>query len=130
MQSTDTSHMLPYMPRYHHVTVLLFTWFCYTQENPGIVFVAMNYTVHAVMYGYYYLMAVSARPKWLKPQVPTNVYRCGHGVISRMKPLCVDVSVCPCAWCTRCEAHVAQAPGTYYLTCVCVGGLGAIGGVG
>ncbi len=23
--------------RYHHVTVLLFTWFCYTNENPGIV---------------------------------------------------------------------------------------------
>ena len=29
----------------------------------------MNYSVHAVMYGYYYLMAVGAKPKWLKPQV-------------------------------------------------------------
>ncbi len=38
------------------MTVLLFTWFCYTHENPGIIFVAMNYTVHAVMYGYYYLV--------------------------------------------------------------------------
>lgn len=31
------------------MTVLLFTWFCYTNENPGIVFVAMNYSVHAIM---------------------------------------------------------------------------------
>ena len=51
------------------MTVLLFTWFCYTNENPGIIFVAMNYSVHAIMYGYYYLMAVGAKPKWLKPQV-------------------------------------------------------------
>lgn len=32
------------------MTVLLFTWFCYTNENPGIIFVAMNYSVHAIMY--------------------------------------------------------------------------------
>lgn len=38
------------------MTVLLFTWFCYTKENPGIIFVAMNYSVHAIMYGYYFLV--------------------------------------------------------------------------
>lgn len=42
---------LNFLHWYHHVTVLLFTWFCYTNENPGIIFVAMNYSVHAVMYG-------------------------------------------------------------------------------
>jgi hypothetical protein len=31
------------------VTVLLFTWFTYSHENPGIIFIAMNYSVHAVM---------------------------------------------------------------------------------
>jgi len=56
---------------YHHVTVLLFTWFCYACENPGIVFVAMNYTVHSVMYGYYYLMAMKLKPSWMKPQLIT-----------------------------------------------------------
>jgi len=56
---------------YHHVTVLLFTWFCYSYENPGIIFVAMNYSVHAIMYGYYYLMAMRMKPTWMKPQLIT-----------------------------------------------------------
>eukprot|EP00591_Stephanopyxis_turris_P009644 CAMPEP_0195526950 /NCGR_PEP_ID=MMETSP0794_2-20130614/28306_1 /TAXON_ID=515487 /ORGANISM="Stephanopyxis turris, Strain CCMP 815" /LENGTH=105 /DNA_ID=CAMNT_0040657747 /DNA_START=635 /DNA_END=952 /DNA_ORIENTATION=- len=25
----------------------------------------MNYSVHAIMYGYYFLMAINAKPKWL-----------------------------------------------------------------
>lgn len=50
--------------RYHHVTVLLFTWFTYSNENPGIIFIAMNYSVHAVMYLYYYLAIIKAVPKW------------------------------------------------------------------
>lgn len=49
---------------YHHVTVLLFTWFTYSNENPGIIFIAMNYSVHAVMYLYYYLAIIKAVPKW------------------------------------------------------------------
>jgi len=28
--------------------------------------VVMNYAVHAIMYGYYFLMAVGKKPKWLK----------------------------------------------------------------
>jgi elongation of very long chain fatty acids protein 6 len=35
---------------YHHATVLLYTWFSYSARNPGIYFIAMNYSVHAVMY--------------------------------------------------------------------------------
>lgn len=42
---------------YHHVTVLLFCWFTYVGKNPGVIFCGMNYTVHAIMYFYYYLMA-------------------------------------------------------------------------
>jgi elongation of very long chain fatty acids protein 6 len=34
-------------------------------KNPiGIVFVVMNYGVHAIMYFYYFLMAVKLKPKW------------------------------------------------------------------
>jgi hypothetical protein len=34
-------------------------------KNPiGIVFVVMNYGVHAIMYFYYFLMAVKYKPKW------------------------------------------------------------------
>lgn len=49
---------------YHHVTVLLFCWNAYaTLAGSGLYFVAMNYTVHALMYGYYCLQALNACPK-------------------------------------------------------------------
>jgi len=41
---------------YHHITVLLFCWHCFSIQAPiGLSFVAMNYTVHAIMYFYYFL---------------------------------------------------------------------------
>lgn len=51
---------------YHHFTVLTYCWHSYSWEMPsGIYFVAMNYTVHAVMYFYYFLAAVCKKPpKW------------------------------------------------------------------
>jgi hypothetical protein len=48
------------------VTVLCFTWAAYAARHPGLHFIAMNYTVHAVMYTYFFLMAINAKPKWLK----------------------------------------------------------------
>jgi len=49
---------------YHHVTVLLFCWNAYaTMAGSGLYFVAMNYTVHALMYGYYCLQALNMCPK-------------------------------------------------------------------
>lgn len=57
---------------YHHITVLLYCWHSYVTKSPsGIFFVVMNYCVHAVMYGYYFLMAVKMRPKWFNPMVVT-----------------------------------------------------------
>jgi elongation of very long chain fatty acids protein 6 len=48
---------------YHHVTVLLFCWQSLVSESPaGLYFIAMNYTVHAIMYGYYFLMALRIKP--------------------------------------------------------------------
>lgn len=51
---------------YHHCSVLLYCWHAYVWEMPtGIYFVVMNYTVHAIMYFYYFLAAVCAKPpKW------------------------------------------------------------------
>merc|ERR1719271_634156 len=50
---------------YHHVTVLLYCFHAYKTEAPqALYFVAMNYSVHAVMYGYYCLMALRIMPKW------------------------------------------------------------------
>lgn len=56
---------------YHHVTVLLYTWFSYSARNPGLYFVAMNYSVHAIMYTYYFLMELKLWPKWLNPMFIT-----------------------------------------------------------
>jgi len=51
---------------YHHCSVLLYCWHAYVWEMPtGIYFVVMNYIVHAIMYFYYFLAAVCAKPpRW------------------------------------------------------------------
>jgi len=57
---------------YHHVTVLLYCWHSYVSTSPsGLFFVVMNFSVHAVMYGYYFLMAVRMRPRWFNPIIVT-----------------------------------------------------------
>lgn len=57
---------------YHHVTVLVFCWNSYvTKAAAGLWFVAMNYTVHAVMYFYFYLQAIKAVPKWFPTWIIT-----------------------------------------------------------
>lgn len=57
---------------YHHVTVLLYCWNAYvTESSAGLYFVAMNYTVHAVMYFYYYLQAIRCMPKWFPSWIIT-----------------------------------------------------------
>ncbi|KAF8820473.1 putative integral membrane protein, GNS1/SUR4 family protein [Cardiosporidium cionae] len=54
---------LSFLHWYHHATVLWYTWDACCAELPaGIYFVAMNYTVHAVMYFYYFLAAQMKRP--------------------------------------------------------------------
>jgi len=45
------------------VTVLLYCWHSYaTEASQAFYFVAMNYSVHAIMYGYYCLMALKIKP--------------------------------------------------------------------
>jgi elongation of very long chain fatty acids protein 6 len=49
---------------YHHISVLLYCWHSYVYRAPhGLIFCAMNYTVHSIMYFYYFLMAANAKPK-------------------------------------------------------------------
>lgn len=58
---------------YHHITVLLYCWHSYVTTSPsGLFFVVMNYSVHAIMYGYYFLMAVKCKPKWLNAMFITT----------------------------------------------------------
>ncbi|CAN0127944.1 unnamed protein product [Heterosigma akashiwo] len=72
---------------YHHVTVLLYCWHSYvTESSMGIFFVAMNYSVHAVMYFYYFLAAAKLqKPRWLKPIYIT---------IAQTSQMFVGVAVC------------------------------------
>jgi len=59
---------------YHHVTVLLYCWNSYVTESAaGIYFIAMNYTVHAVMYFYYFLQAMKALPKSFPSWIITSM---------------------------------------------------------
>merc|ERR1712130_839461 len=47
---------------WHHSTVLLYCWYSYSNViATGIWFAAMNYSVHAVMYGYFAITATKYR---------------------------------------------------------------------
>ncbi|XP_053207209.1 elongation of very long chain fatty acids protein 6-like [Panonychus citri] len=52
---------------YHHITVLLFTWYSYGQHiSPARWYICMNYLVHSIMYSYYAARALGFRvPKQL-----------------------------------------------------------------
>ncbi|XP_011305579.1 elongation of very long chain fatty acids protein 6 [Fopius arisanus] len=48
---------------YHHITVLLYSWFSYTEYTSSARwFVVMNYFVHSIMYSYYALKAMRYSP--------------------------------------------------------------------
>lgn len=51
---------------YHHITVLVYTWVAFTEKTPSALFFGpINAMVHSVMYGYYFLMAIKMKPKWM-----------------------------------------------------------------
>lgn len=48
---------------YHHITVLLYSWFSYTEYTSSARwFIVMNYCVHSIMYSYYALRAMKYKP--------------------------------------------------------------------
>lgn len=48
---------------YHHITVLIYTWFSYTEYTSSARwFIVMNYCVHSIMYSYYALRAMRFKP--------------------------------------------------------------------
>lgn len=48
---------------YHHITVLIYSWFSYTEYTSSARwFIVMNYCVHSVMYSYYALRAARYNP--------------------------------------------------------------------
>lgn len=57
---------VPFLHWYHHASVILISIYSAALEGPsGILMVTMNYFVHSVMYTYYFLAAVIAKPpRW------------------------------------------------------------------
>jgi hypothetical protein len=75
---------------YHHVTVLLYCWHAYsTQAASGLYFVAMNYSVHAIMYGYFCLQTINKVPK----NFPTYII-----TIFQITQMFVGTFVCVSCW--------------------------------
>lgn len=75
---------------YHHISVLAYCWHSYVYKAPaGIVFCVMNYAVHALMYFYYFLMAIKAKPAWLKPVWIT---------VAQISQMVVGVAVTVAGW--------------------------------
>lgn len=75
---------------YHHVTVLLFCWNAYaTSAGSGLYFVAMNFSVHALMYGYYCLQSLGMVPKSFPAVLIT---------VSQIAQMIVGTGVCISAW--------------------------------
>jgi len=75
---------------YHHVTVLLFCWSAYSSmAGSGLYFVAMNYSVHALMYGYYCLQALRLCPKSFPAVLIT---------ISQIAQMFIGTGVCISCW--------------------------------
>ena len=85
---------------YHHVTVLFFCWNAYaTLAGTGLYFVAMNYSVHALMYGYYCLSALHMVPKGF----PTILI-----TMSQIAQMFVGTGVCMSAWWYWHSGHVCH----------------------
>lgn len=57
---------------FHHCTVLLYCWHAYHHRiAPGIWFAAMNYSVHSIMYFYYFLSCSAVGMRWaVRPFAP------------------------------------------------------------
>ena len=75
---------------YHHITVLLYCWHAYaTLSAAGLYFVAMNYTVHAIMYGYFSLQSLHLCPKWFPAHLITALQIAQMGI---------GTGVCALSW--------------------------------
>ena len=77
--------------------MLLFCWHSYaTESSTGLYFVAMNYSVHAIMYGYYYLMAIKAWPKWIPAHLIT---------VAQISQMVVGTSICVASYYYKKDGH-------------------------
>jgi hypothetical protein len=63
---------LVFLHWYHHLIVLLLSLHAYLSRSPiSLYAMSMNYSIHAIMYGYYFLRTIEKWPRWLSPQFIT-----------------------------------------------------------
>lgn len=75
---------------YHHVTVLLYCWHAYaSMAGSGIWFVAMNYSVHAIMYFYFMMQALKMVPKGFPAYLIT---------VAQIAQMFVGTFICIASW--------------------------------
>ncbi|XP_076361196.1 very long chain fatty acid elongase 6-like isoform X2 [Tachypleus tridentatus] len=65
---------LVFLHWYHHITVLLFSWYSYTEHiAPARWYVVMNYIVHSIMYSYFALRALRYNvPRYVAMVITTS----------------------------------------------------------
>lgn len=90
---------------YHHITVLLFCWHSLmTKSSAGLYFIAMNFSVHAVMYCYYFLQACRIRVPWARF---VTIFQISQMVVGIVIQVLISYY-----WSTNSVCHVS--PSNYY----------------
>jgi elongation of very long chain fatty acids protein 6 len=75
---------------YHHASVLLYCWHAYsTKAASGLYFIAMNYSVHSFMYGYFCAQALRCVPKNFPSYLIT---------VAQISQMVVGTFVCGVGW--------------------------------
>jgi len=105
---------------YHHVTVLLYCWHSWLTQIPaGTFFMAMNYSVHSVMYSYYFLMTFSQMRflrSWATFITLTQISQMVVGfAIAATGGYFLYVDGRPCNWDKANNAYCAAMYFTYFL---------------
>uniref|UniRef100_A0A7S1TZ42 Elongation of fatty acids protein n=1 Tax=Phaeomonas parva TaxID=124430 RepID=A0A7S1TZ42_9STRA len=94
---------------FHHAATLMFCWHAYGIESSlGLFFCAMNYSVHALMYGYYFLAAVHCVPKWFPVPAITVLQVCDHRMPAASSSHCAFVALAERANVARRHPHLSS----------------------
>ena len=73
---------VPFLHSYHHATVLLLSIGTVMVYGPtGIIMLTVNYCVHAVMYTYYAIAAITTPPSWGKTVTILQIVQMVNGLV-------------------------------------------------
>lgn len=88
---------LAFLHYYHHISVMFFVWHGYSMMSPiGIYFIAINYSVHSVMYFYYFLTAIGYRPRWAYMVTALQLSQMAFGIAANAYVYFLQYQGTPC----------------------------------